>query len=337
MKKLNDCFYMALTFGLFLTILPAHLNAQTRHPHDTTYYKTYRGSLTTRIFLSKKYTSVTLPSSDDRATDIKYKPNQKMNLGIGASYNNLSLNIGTSVGFLNPNEGKGISKSTDFQLRLYPYKWAIDALAIFHTGQYLTSEEYATGGSDTYYLRPDIKLNFAGASVYRVPNADKFSYHAAMTQNEWQKRSAGSLLYGGQVYYGLVKSDSALVPQRLTKSFGQSAVNNLKFFTGGVGLGYAYTWVIAKHFFIMGSGVMNVDVNYAKESGPKFSDHKVSVTAFPVFKTAIGYNSDKWVISANWAGNIFWVGAPSNPESYFFQTGNYRLIFARRIDIRKNK
>ena len=337
MKKFSSLIYRVLISVFFFIMVPAHLNAQTRHPHDTTYYTTYPGSLTTRIYLSKKYTSVTLPSSDDHTTDIKYKTNDKLSLGIGATYHNFSLNIGTSFGFLNPDEGKGTSKSIGLQLHLYPYKWAVDALVIFNKGHYLSPEGYATNDPNTYYLRPDIKLNIAGVSAYRVPNAEKFSYHAAMIQNEWQKRSAGSLLYGGQAYFGLVKGDSALVPPQIEKSFGQAGVNHLKFFTGGAGLGYAYTWVIAKHFFIMGSGVMNVDLNYASESGTTFSGNKVSVTAFPVFKTAIGYNSDKWDISANWAGTVLWVGAASTAENYFFQTGNYRLIVARRVYLRKHK
>ena len=326
----------AILSGCIGLTIPQFLNAQTKHPHDSDYYTTYSHTLTTRIFLSKKYTSVTLPSADDHTTDLKYKPNEKLNLGIGFAYNNFSLNVGAGLGLLNPDQGKGKTKSFDVQLRLYPYKWAIDVLGIFHTGHYLEPEGYAAPYPNTYYLRPDIKLNLAGISAYRVPNAGKFSYHAAMIQNEWQKRSAGSLLIGGGAYYGLVKGDSSLVPSGVDKNFDQAGVDKLRFFSAGPGLGYAYTLVIDKHFYIMGSAVANLDLNYATESGTDFSNNRFSATLVPLFKTSIGYNSDKWDISANWAGNVFWIGSASSAESYFFQSGNYRLIFARRINLKKH-
>ena len=327
----------AILSGCIVLTIPQYLIAQTKHPYDSSYYTVYPNTLTTRIFLSKKYTSVTLPSADDHTTDLKYNPNEKLNLGIGFTYHNFSLNVGAGLGFLNPDQGnKGDTKSFDLQLRLYPYKWAIDALAIFHTGHYLEPEGYAAPYPNTYYLRPDIKLNLAGISAYRVPNAGKFSYHAAMIQNEWQKRSAGSLLIGGEAYFGLVKGDSSLVPSGLDKNFEQAGINKLRFFSAGPGIGYAYTWVIDKHFFIMGSAVANVDLNYATESGTNFSNNRFSLTFVPIFKTAIGYNSDKWDISANWSGIIFSIGSAASAETYFFQSGNYRLILARRINLKKH-
>ena len=328
--------HWATLLSFFVLIIPQCINAQEKHPHDSSYYTVYPHTLTTRIFLSKKYTSVTLPSIDDQATDIKYKSNEKMSLGLGFTYNNFSLNAGAGLGFLNPKDpGKGDTKSFDLQLRLYPYKWAIDALAIFNKGHYLDPEGYGASYANTYYLRPDIKLGLAGVSAYHVPNAAKFSYHAAMIQNEWQKKSAGSLLIGGQAYYGSVKGDSALVPAQLDKSFQQSGVDRFSFFSAGPGIGYAYTLVIDKHFFLMGSAVANVDLNYTMEDGANLSANKFSVTFIPVFKTAVGYNSNKWDISLNWAGNVAWIGSAVSAESYFFQTGNYRLIFARRINLKK--
>jgi Domain of unknown function (DUF4421) len=325
-------------FSFILAITPATLFAQKGNSHDTTYYTTYPGTLTTRIYFSKKYASFTLPATDDHTTDLQYKSNEPQSIGIGATWNNFSLNVGAGLGLINPNStDKGKTKSLDLQLHLYPHKWAIDALAIFHTGHYLDPDGYQTLAPNTYYVRPDIKLNLLGVSMYRVPNAERFSYHAALIQNEWQKKSAGSLLFGGEAFYGLIRGDSSFVPSQVEKGFDQSGINHLRFFSAGPGIGYAYTLVIQKHFFITGSAVVNVDLNYATEDGVGFTRNQFSVTPVPVFKTAIGYNSNKWDVSANWMGNAFWIGSASSAESYFFQSGNYRLILARRIDLRKHK
>ncbi len=99
-----------------------------------------------------------------------------------------------------------------------------------------------------YYLRPDIKRDVIGISAFRVANANKFSYRAAITQNEWQTKSAGSLLYGGEIYYGQVKGDSAIVHNKVSNNFEQAGLNKINFISVGPGIGYAYTLVIHKNF-----------------------------------------------------------------------------------------
>jgi hypothetical protein len=54
-------------------------------------------------------------------------------------------------------------------------------------------------------------------------NPQRFSFNAAMTQNEWQKKSAGSFMIGGLVYYGQIKGDSSLVPKQVENSFPKAA------------------------------------------------------------------------------------------------------------------
>ena len=121
-------------------------------------------------------------------------------------------------GFLNPDKGRGKTKGLDLQLRLYPRKWAIDVLGTFIKSYYLDPEDENGLRLTNYYLRPDIKRDVIGISAFRVANADKFSYRAAITQNEWQTKSAGSLLYGGEIYYGQVKGDSAIVPNKVSNN-----------------------------------------------------------------------------------------------------------------------
>jgi hypothetical protein len=258
-------------------------------------------------------------------------------MGIGATYNNLTLNLAYGFGFLNNNEDKGKTKSIDLQAHLYPRKWALDLLAIKHKGVYLEQGSDAADGLDNYYYRPDIQQLLIGFSGYRLLNPQRFSFNAAMTQNEWQKKSAGSLMVGGLVYYGQIKGDSSLVPKQLESSFPKaSGIDNINVLGVGIGGGYAYTLVIAKHFFITGSAIVNLNANFSAVEDMNDQKNKTSIKPSAVYKAAIGYNSDSWDISANWAANGLWVRGNYFSDDFSVNAGNYRLIFSKKIALRKH-
>lgn len=188
--------------------------------NDTNYYEAYPDKITGRIYLAQKFLKFTIPSSGS-LDDIEYKANTKLNLGIGITYHNFSLNIFYGFKSLNKDTAKGKTKGLDLQLHLYPRRWAIDLLALFPKGFHLEPKGFAIADPNKYYYRPDVKLTLVGVSAYKVPNKAKFSYRAAITQNEWQKKSAGSALYGGTMYYGTAKADSALVPKSIESSFAK--------------------------------------------------------------------------------------------------------------------
>jgi hypothetical protein len=331
--KNDKRFIRFITFCLFLFVYPCSLPAQSNSGYDSSYYKIYPRALTARFYFSKKYSAFTLPAFGNE-DDLQYRPNTDLTTGVGATYQNISLNLSYGFGFLNHDDAKGKTKSVDLELHVYPTKWAVDLLAIFHKGLHLHPEKNTT--ANNYYYRPDVNQHIIGAGAYRVLNAEKFSYNAAMIQSEWQKKSAGSLLVGGQVYYGLIKGDSSLVPKQLENSFAQPGINRINFFSAGPGIGYAYTLVIQKHFYITGSLIANLDVDFSSEETINKKNNKVAVNPGAVYKAAIGYNSDSWNISANWAGNSLWINGASSAGNYFVPTGNYRFVLAKKISRNKH-
>jgi len=306
-----------------------------KHTHDTSYYAVYPGSLILRVYYTEKYSGVEFPSADN-STEFKYKPNTNQGIGLGFTYNYFSLNLAFGPSFMNNNEDKGKSKGFGLQLHGYPHKWAVDIVAGFNQGCYIDPQGYAAPHSDAYYYRPDVHLNFAGVALYRVPNGDKFSYHAAMTQNEWQKKSCGSLLYGGQAYYTKLKGDSNLVPKEVAGSFNESAATDVHVFGIGAGVGYAYTLVAAKRFFLMGSLILNANLNFSGESGDSISVNRTTLNPGSIFKTSVGYNGEKWNISANWTGLSLSFPSASAEENYKVPAGNFRFIIARRLMVGKH-
>jgi len=298
-------------------------------PHDSSFYTTYPRKITTRFYFSKKFNSITVPGLSS-ANDFDYKPNTQLNTGVGITYSTFSLNIAYGFGFMNQDDEKGKTKIIDLEAHVYPYKWALDVLAITYKGLHIDPKGYATG-NENYYYREDAVQLLMGIAAYRVVNVKRFSYNAAMIQNEWQKRSAGSFLYGGEMYYGYLKGDSSFIPAAKANDFMQAGIDKTQFFTIGAGAGYAYTLVIDEHFYAMGSLIANLDMHFTTDHYGKDELKKNSLQPSFIYKAAIGYNFKNWNISANFAGNTLWVKTASVGDVYKYPIGNYRFIVAKRI------
>ncbi len=79
----------------------------------------------------------------------------------------------------------------------------------------------------------------------------------------------------------------------------------------------------------------NLILNFSTEDGANGKNKKTALAPGTVYKGAIGYNSDTWSLSANVIGNALSAGSASSSKEYFLQTGNYRLVIARKIGSRK--
>jgi hypothetical protein len=321
-------------FLLYLTAIANITQAQKIVPHDTTYFKSFPHSLTVRIYGIHKYGEFIIPSSDN-TQDIKYVPNTKFSVGAGFTYNNFTLNGALGFGFINKDNQKGETKSFNFQAHAYPNKWTVDLLASFHKGEYILSKGFDATDANSYYTRADVKSDLAGIAAYHISNSTKFSYRAAMVQNEWQTKSAGTLLLGGQAYYAALRGDSSLVPFASANSFKQTGIDKINVITFGPGIGYAYTLVAAQHVYIMGSLIGNVDVNITKEYIGSASQNKVSVEPAAIYKAAIGYNSASWGIDGIWAGNAILFKGASYSKPYFLPTGLFSVAINKKIFLKK--
>jgi hypothetical protein len=157
------------------------------------YYVAFDEQITTRLYLAKKYTSLIMKAPGG-IQSLRYRPNSLTTLGISGSYKALSLSFGKGFGFLNPNkEEKGKTRSFDFGSHIYTRDWVTDIYAQFYKGYYLALGGAAGTADKNYYKRPDIKVSLLGLSAYRLLNGERFSYRAGFLQNEWQKKSAGSV------------------------------------------------------------------------------------------------------------------------------------------------
>jgi hypothetical protein len=331
MKIIQKVFAIAITF--LCTIL--NTNAQMAFQNDSAYYETFPNKINVRLYVSQKYVHLNFPGGQG-LKELEYKANPKMNLGIGFTTRSFSLNLFNGFAFFNKEkEPRGKTKGLDIQLHLYPKKWTVDILAETPRGFHIEPAGQAGAAANTYYYREDVKTSLYSLAAYRIPNKERFSYRAALLQTEWQKKSAGSFLYGGNIYRGKMEGDSALVPHAIDGGNPLAGMTKMDVFGFGPGAGYAHTFIVKQHFFFTGSIIANINVNFVKEFATT-QTKKVSLNPSEIFKAAIGYNSRTWNISANWAGNGQWVRSSVSPNSYFFPSGNVRIVVAHKFEKHKH-
>ncbi len=335
MKKYQN--YSCVFFALILAVLviPYQSYAQKKESVDNGYYITYPDRLMLDLYLMQKFAPFTISSGDE--PELNYRSASKLNLGAGFAYNGFGINASYGFNFLYKENGKGKTKGLDLQLHLYPHKWAVDLLGSFRKGYYLDPKKNNGLTLPGYYVRPDFKRSVVGLSIFRVPNSGKFSYRAAFTTNDWQTKSAGSLLFGGEAYFGSIKGDSVLVPGMVSNLYDQAGIDKINFFSIGPGIGYAYTLVIEKNFFITASAIGSIDVNFSTEERAVEKKKKTSLIPGGIYKGALGYNSSTWSVSANITGNALYIGSESSSKEYFMPTGNLRFIVAKKLAPKAHK
>lgn len=292
------------------------------------YYETYPELITGRTYFSQKYTSLILEARES-VDDLKYRPNTTLNFGVGATYGWFTLNLAYGFDFLNGgDEAKGETRYLDLQSHVYTRKMCIDLFGQFYRGFYLHPKGTAAE-LDKYYVRKDVKVRHLGAAAYYIFDWHKLSMRAAMLQNEWQKKSAGSLLVGGEFYFGVTTGDSALVPGLLAQDYRQAGVDKFRYFDIGPGIGYAYTFVYREHLFAMGGITASFPLNFQKEWIGDHSERKFSISPDLMYRIGIGYGDERANISATWVNNTFQTRGHSG--KYQIRTGNVRLNAAFRF------
>jgi hypothetical protein len=297
---------------------------------DTSYYKSFRGSIIPRVFFSRNYSQLHFKPGGG-LPEMQYHANTPLNFGVGIAWRYISFSLSKGLNFLQADSRKGHTKSFDLQLHVYRQKWTFDGLAQFYQGYYLSQPKLGSDESRPYYLRPDMRLRMVGLTAYRILNDRRFSFGSGLGQGGLQQRSAGSFLVGGNLFYTAINADSALAPGKVDSAYAAANIRKLHFAVIGLGIGYAYTFVYQKHWFLLGSANLNMNASFSKEIGASKSATKAELAPNFIFRAGGGYNEPKWGLSFLWfTGAITAEGAYSQ-YTYSVRTGSYRLIYVRRF------
>ncbi len=296
--------------------------------HDTSFYATFENKFTVRALTARKYASVELKEKNEFGLQTKYEPNSPLTLGVGATYKWATINAVYGFKFLNPNsDERGETEYFDLQMHLLGRISNIDIniqlYEGFHTDDLPDIAEYV--------IRPDLKMSVVGMKYEFMPNWRRFSMRSAINQSERQLKSAGTPLLGFGLEYIKNNGDSA-IPLKLHHD-SSTYFSELHTWEFGPALGYAYTLVFARNFFLTGSGAFQLGFNTSKLKGPENSVSRFSLRPDWQYRLATGYVGDIWGASFLWQGQI--VNAGFEDFNYQFDSGRFSLSLTKNINLRK--
>ncbi len=263
-----------------LMILPFHINAKSllslfELKKDSSYIESYFNDLIVRIYSGEKTHSLELNDLSN-SYRLKYLPNGYFNIGAGINFRSFGLSLATKVPvFQNSEYKRGETKRLGLQSYLYTGKFSIDLLTSFLKGYYLrnTFSHFKTYGKELEYQRPDISSANLGIAINYIFNNSRFSYKAAFSDTERQKRSAGSFIAGGSLFSYRTKADSSFVPREINSSYFLKSrdISESGVLALNTNLGYAYSVVFLQQgiftvSYILGSGIQDNSFDREKSS-----------------------------------------------------------------------
>lgn len=279
-----------------------------------------------RVFLARRYTNFNF-RNDKKDVSVRYSPNSGFALGVGANYKWATVNLSYAFDFMNPYKKRGDTRAVDIQLHGYGQKIVIDFLGQYYSGFYLPDKSIrSTAGN--FYLRPDVRVITIGGTLQYVFNNKRFSYRAAFIQNQSQRKSAGTFLVGMEAYTGRVAGDSSLVPSLLVEE--PIPVESMSFIEIGPNIGYAYTQVIRKRFFLSGSASVSVNAGYNRYREKSSLQSVVTISPNSLFRVSGGYNSREWSFNLLYiATGLYLLGEDDN--HIIVNSGDIRFSVNRRF------
>ncbi len=310
---------------------------------DTAYVRDHSRDLTTRLYFSRKYTGYGVRDYRQRQ-ELLYRPNSRLNVGIGFNYAFAGLNIGVNMpGVNNDDDRYGRTRFLDAQSHLYLPRFALDLYLQRYEGYYLNRpqnwiENWQPGSP--HPQRGDLHTTSTGFNLQYIFNHRRFSYRAAYQQNAWQKKSAGTFLLGSECYLIRMRADSAVTAPAGAGApfFSGVAFNGSDVYSLGINTGYAHTFVYKSHFFLtlsllggVGFGSTRLEVRGAAD--PAKWSFQFNHTA----RLALGYNSARYFVGLSVVNLAVRSQTPVGRTSISFDTGNVRLNFCRRFAVKPPK
>ena len=296
-------------------------------PHDPSYYKTYEGFLAGRVYLSRKYTTLLMKSRQAPEASFRYRPNSDLTLGVGGTYNWLTINLGFGFDFLNQHRSnRGETKYFDLQTHLYGRRVLLLLYAQRYEGFFISETDKQPLPEP--YLKGDLATTQLGFSYQYMLNWKRFSARAAMLQSERQLKPAGTLLAGVNMNYVNAHADSSIVPS-LPGYENLSPLSRLFTVEFGPSLGYAYNYVFLERVFLMGMLTGHLNMNYVAEYTPTGKNTRFGLNPDLSYKLAAGFSQKRWSIAFTWTdARLFFKSQHYNNS---LGAGSFRLAWVYRF------
>jgi hypothetical protein len=222
----------------------------------TDYIENFSDSIAVSLISSTKNSKFQIAANLQNSSEskiVKYAPHNNSSLGVGFDYKWLGFSLSLSLPQSKAsNEHFGRTDQLDFQSNIYLRKFIFDLNFTTYKGYYIDNpNDFDTPWNDSlpYPQRADIRTASVGAGFSYITNSDKFSYKAAFTTTERQKKSAGSWILGGFFSIYDLRADSNILYYAKNYSFNDSAkIKSASVSNIGISAGYAFTFAIKRYY-----------------------------------------------------------------------------------------
>ncbi|MDP3433125.1 MAG: DUF4421 family protein [Bacteroidota bacterium] len=306
---------------------------------DSSYIESYFKDFIVNLYSVEKTHSLEL-SDLSNPYRLQYLPNGHFNMGVGVNFRSFGLSMATKVPFLQNNESKfGETKRFGIQSYIYTNKYSVDLFSSNSKGYYLkNSFQHLNSFSKVKeYQRPDISSTNIGLSVNYIFNNRKFSYKAAFSDTERQKRNAGSFIAGGSILSYRTKAGSAFVPRGIDEKFFLKSrdVNKSHVLAFNVNGGYAYSLVFLRNgivtmSYIVGTGIQ--DNKYDKTTQPEVNNWRLSFNH--TGRLGVGYRFNRYFARASFIRSTQFTSLRHNDLRIANGTDFIQLSLGKRLSFR---
>jgi len=278
-------------------------HARPDNDQDSAFLRCYGKYFIPSLYTIRHFSSFSIRDNQLKK-QITYDPNITLGVGLCVSYSWIGLAGSMAFRFLNNDEALyGKTEKIDFYTNLYSKRFLYDLNFQYYKGYYVSNPQVInpswTKGMP-YPYRPDIQTITLGYAMYYSFNYKHFSLKAPYNYCDEQLRSAGSWIVG--VFfsgYAMAATDSVIVPSYV--EFNDSSRMRVLFSLDmGLSGGYAYTWVIKKHWFISGMLLPGLSFQHYKGYTNQYEIRYAGLSLKSQTRLAIGYSKPRfyfgWVI-----------------------------------------
>jgi hypothetical protein len=207
-----------------------------------------------------------------------------------------------------------------------------------YRGYYLANPgDFVEWNNDYQPTLPDLRVFTIGFNAHYIFDHEKFSYRAAFVRNEIQEKSAGSITAGLFGSYDKVSTNNGFIPSELRDS--TTVEFDLKEFEAlslGITVGYMYTFVFPRRWFINLAGVPGVGYRRYYGADTQGNTDNVNTIAWQILlRMAVGYDHLNWYL--NLTGSSIIRNYEYKSYEMDLSTENIRLTFGWRLGLGKSK
>lgn len=265
-----------IRISIFLLIFPCFYFLKAQETQlvnlDSTnlYYTDYSEQFNFKLYTLFKLNTIEIKNNQDR---LELNPNSPLGLGFSVNYKALGISLGIGLPQTQTNLSKyGKTSRVDFQVSFYLKNFGLDSYFQLYKGYYNSNpDDFIEWSKTAYPLLPEMRTISIGLSGYYVFNNEKYSNKAIISRTQVQHKSAGSLLLGVFLNYDEASSPDGFFPNELPDSIGSDFdLKGFMYFATGLTIGYTYTWVISKSFYLNGNivpGVGYKDIRLVNNAG----------------------------------------------------------------------